>query len=68
MPMRGTLPLVSQSVESRAAANLAQAFLAAVGSTDLVVVSAFSTIGLFASLWFELAHPLGFILLSTLTP
>lgn len=50
MPMRGTLPLERETVASRIATGLAQAFRVAIGSTDLAVVSAFAVIGLFASL------------------
>jgi hypothetical protein len=64
MPMRGTLPLVREPVASRAAPNLAQAFRALISSIDLAVVAAFATVGLFASLRFELAYPL--LLASTL--
>lgn len=55
MPMRGTLPLGREPVAGRTAASriatsLAQAFLLAISSTELAVVSAFAVAGLFASL------------------
>ena len=58
MPMRGTLPLLRRpAAEDWAAASLQQALLRAVGATDFVVVAAFASAGLLASLCFELAWP-----------
>ena len=71
MPMRGLLPSVRRpSRERKKIATLQQALLVAYRSEDFLAVSAFSTVGLYASLYFGLAHPqiLALVASSTLSP